>query len=84
MFVHRSQITLGIIVLLAIALLVAARPGSSAGTEQRYVVQPGDTLWAIATAEYGGDPREAVWKIQKRNHMPSAAIAPGEVLLLPH
>ena len=83
MFAQRSQITLGLIVLLAIALLVAARPGSSAGPEQRYVVQPGDTLWAIATARYEGDPREAVWKIEKRNHLAGAAIVPGDVLLLP-
>ncbi len=84
MFATRSYYTLGIIVLLAIALLVTARPGQGAGPEQRYVVQPGDTLWAIASSEYAGDPREAVWKIQKRNDMPSAEIIPGEVLLLPH
>ncbi len=83
MFAQRSQITLGLIVLLAIALLVVARPGSSAGPEARYVVQPGDTLWAIASAEYDGDPRAAVWKIEKRNHLVGAAIVPGEVLLLP-
>ncbi len=83
MFATRSHLTLALIVLLAIALLVVARPGESAGTDERYVVQPGDTLWAIATAEYGGDPREAIWRIQQRNDLAGGALVPGDVLALP-
>ncbi len=83
MFATRSHLTLALIVLLAIALLVVARPGESAGADERYVVQPGDTLWAIATAEYGGDPREAIWRIQQRNDLAGGALVPGDVLALP-
>ena len=83
MFATRSHVTLILIVLLALALLVAARPGTSAGTEDRYTVQPGDTLWAIATAEYGGDPREAIWRIEQSNDLAGGVLVPGDVLTLP-
>jgi LysM repeat protein len=46
-------------------------------------VRPGDTLWSVAARTYGGDPREGVWKLQKRNHLASATIVPGEKLLVP-
>ena len=84
MFATRSNLTLLLIVLLALVLLVAARPGESARPDERYVVQPGDTLWAIATAEYGGDPREAIWNIEQRNDLADGPLVPGEVLTLPH
>lgn len=75
-----------VILLLAVAALVvavAARQSSGAGHQQTYVVQPGDTLWGIATAHYAGDPREGVWEIEKRNHLASATIEPGQQLVLP-
>jgi nucleoid-associated protein YgaU len=84
MFATRSHVTLALIVLLALLLLVAARPGESARPDERYVVQPGDTLWAIAAAEYGGDPREAIWRIEKRNDLAGGPLVPGDVLTLPH
>jgi LysM repeat protein len=74
-----------VIVALALALLlsVVARAGQSAGPERRYAVQPGDTLWAIALREYGGDPREAVWEIRQRNGLDGTTVQPGQVLVLP-
>jgi len=54
-----------------------------AGTARSYVVQPGDTLWSIASSRYAGDPREGVWKLQQRNHLGGTTISPGERLLLP-
>jgi LysM repeat protein len=74
-----------VIVALALALLlsVVARSGQSAGPEHRYVVQPTDTLWAIALREYGGDPREAVWEIRERNGLAGTTVQPGQVLVLP-
>ena len=74
-----------ILLLTAAALLVAvaARQSSGAGHPQSYVVQPGDTLWSIATAHYAGDPREGVWKIERRNHLAGATIQPGVRLVLP-
>jgi nucleoid-associated protein YgaU len=62
---------------------VAARQSSGAGHQQTVIVKPGDTLWSIAVAHYAGDPREGVWKIQHRNHLPGETIQPGEALVLP-
>jgi LysM repeat protein len=46
-------------------------------------VRPGETLWSIAVASYAGDPREGVWKLQRRNGLASATIVPGQRLVLP-
>jgi LysM repeat protein len=74
-----------LIVALALALLlsIVARAGQSAGPERRYVVKPGDTLWAIALEQYGGDPRVAVWEIRDRNRLPGTTVQPGQILVLP-
>jgi len=75
-----------VILILAVAALVvavAARQSSGAGHQQTYVVQPGDTVWSIATAHYAGDPRDGVWKIEKRNRLAGAMIQPGQQLVLP-
>jgi LysM repeat protein len=42
-----------------------------------------DTLWSIAARSGAGDVREAVWKLEQRNHLSSAAIRPGQKLVLP-
>ncbi len=60
-----------------------ARPSVGAGPTQHYVVQPGDTLWSIAAARYAGDPREGVWKLQRKNDLAGTTITPGERLVLP-
>jgi nucleoid-associated protein YgaU len=62
---------------------VAAHASSGSPGERVYVVQRGDTLWAIASERYGGDPREAEWRIRQRNGLDSALIQPGERLVLP-
>jgi nucleoid-associated protein YgaU len=68
---------------LALVVAVAARQSSGAGHPQQYRVQAGDTLWSIATAHYAGDPRDAVWRIERRNHLGGTALEPGQVLVLP-
>lgn len=83
MFVHRIPLLLVLLVVAAFLALSAARPSSGAGPEHRYVVRSGDTLWSIASARYGGDPREAVWEIQHRNHLDGGVLVPGTVLRLP-
>jgi LysM repeat protein len=74
-----------LVVLLAAALAVglAARSTHGAGPERHYVVKPADTLWSIASRSYGGDIREGVWKLEQRNHLTSATLQPGQVLVLP-
>jgi LysM repeat protein len=50
----------------------------------RVTVQPGDTLWGLAT-HY--DTRDSAWSVEtwveRKNHLHSALIYPGEQLLLP-
>ena len=67
----------------ALAVGLAAHSSNGAGPKRTYVVRPGDTLWTVAQHTYSGDPREGVWKLERRNHLPSATIAPGEKLVLP-
>ena len=77
-------VRLGIVALVALLLWTvfvhdtgASRPPSS------YRVRPGDTLWSIAAARYPGDPREGVWKLQRRNGLTGTTIVPGQLLALP-
>jgi nucleoid-associated protein YgaU len=79
MFARIALVSL--IALVAWATIV--RPSESAGPEREYVVQPADTLWSIATANYAGDPREAVWRLRKRNELAGVEIRPGQLLVLP-
>jgi LysM repeat protein len=74
-----------LILLVAAAFIVGivAHTSHGAGPERVYVVKPSDTLWSIAVHRYAGDPREAVWQLQQRNHLRSAALTPGEKLVLP-
>jgi LysM repeat protein len=77
-------VRLVILTVLAVALWVGfARPSEGAGQERVYVVQPADTLWAIASANYAGDPREAVWRLRQRNGLRGTVLQPGQRLVLP-
>ena len=79
MFVKILLITAAV----AAVLSLAARGSSGAGPGRTYVVRPYDTLWSIAAAHYGGDPRAGVWKLERRNHIAGALLRPGERLVLP-
>ena len=59
-----------------------ARSSGASGPEQRYVVQPSDTLWSIATTRYG-DSRKGVYELRRRNDLDGTTIVPGQVLILP-
>jgi hypothetical protein len=72
-----------VIALATVAVAWGARSSNSAGREQVYVVQRGDTLWTIAASHLGGDPREGVWRLQERNHLAGALVTPGQRLILP-
>jgi len=74
-----------ILLLAAVGILLwaaFARSSDASGPEQRYVVQPYDTLWSIASSGYA-DPRQGVWEIKERNGLRGATIVPGQVLVLP-
>jgi LysM repeat protein len=72
-----------IVALLTLAVAWGARSSSGGGKEHAYVVRAGDTLWSIASSHYGGDPREGVWKLERRNHLAGALVRPGQKLVLP-
>jgi LysM domain len=72
-----------IVALLTLIVAWGARRSDSSGGQQEYVVRAGDTLWTIGATHYGGDPREAVWRLQDRNHLRGTLLRPGERLVLP-
>ena len=74
---------LGLLVAALVIWTIVARPSGAHGDRTYYRVQPYDTLWSIASTHYAGDARDAVWRIQRANHLSGATIQPGERLLLP-
>ena len=78
-----SRPVLALFAVLAVLVLVAARPSGGSGPEERYVVRPGDTLWELAAERYGGDPREGVWRIRERNGLRGSSLPTGAILYLP-
>ena len=74
-----------VIVLLVAVLIwaVLARDTGAGPTPRTHRVQAGETLWSIASARYGGDPRAGVWKLQQANGLEGATIVPGQRLKVP-
>jgi LysM repeat protein len=73
----------GKILLISALTLIAWAVVARAGPETRYRVKPGDTLWAIAVKHYAGDPRDAIYRIDRRNHLAGSLLVPGQRLVLP-
>jgi LysM repeat protein len=75
---------IAIVVLVALLVwAVFARDTGAGSRPQSYRVQAGDTLWSIAVEHFAGDPREGVWKLQRRNTLEGSTIVPGQRLVLP-
>jgi nucleoid-associated protein YgaU len=72
-----------VLIIVAFAVGTIARSSSGAGHERVYVVRAADTLWSIAVRHYAGDPREAVWRLERRNRLDGTLIRPGLRLVLP-
>jgi nucleoid-associated protein YgaU len=79
MFV-RILLIVGVAVLLWSAM---ARSSTAHGAKQVVTVHPYETLWTIAERHYGGDVRDAVWRIERANHLRGADVRVGERLVLP-
>ncbi|MGY1723590.1 LysM peptidoglycan-binding domain-containing protein [Blastococcus sp. SYSU DS0533] len=72
------------VVALGGAVLGEARDGLELMGTAKVIVEPGDTLWSIAGAVAGErDVRDVVVDIRQMNGLESAAITPGQVLVLP-
>jgi hypothetical protein len=75
-----------ILLIAGIAVLVwsaMARSSNAHGAKQVVTVHPYETLWSIAQRHYAGDVRDAVWQIERANHLPSADVRVGQRLILP-
>jgi LysM repeat protein len=75
-----------VIVAVTAALAVgglAARSLHGAGPRRVYVVRPADTLWSIAAKTYAGDTRQGVWELERRNHLRTDTLVPGQRLVIP-
>lgn len=80
-------LTLVTLVLVAFSLgrtSADARPSGPSTAPRSTVVQPGETLWAIAhRVAPGADPRDVVTQLADLNGLDSAPIVAGQRLLLP-
>ena len=75
-----------ILLIVGIAVLVwsvMARSSTAHGAKQVVTVRAYDTLWSIAEQHYAGDVRDAIWQIEKANHLQSADVRVGQTLVLP-
>jgi LysM domain-containing protein len=71
-----------VVVVATVLWAVFARDTGAGGPERHHVVRPGETMWSIVTSTYAGDPREGVWKLQRRNELDGTTIVPGQRLVL--
>lgn len=69
--------------LLTVIVAFGARTSNGAGPGEPYVVHACDTLWSIAATHYGGDVREAVWRVRERNDLDGVLLQPGQRITLP-
>jgi hypothetical protein len=72
-----------VVIVAAFLWAVFARDTGASGPERYHVVRAGETMWSIAETTYAGDPREGVWRLQRRNGIDGTTIVPGQRLVLP-
>jgi hypothetical protein len=81
-----GRIAIRIALIVGAALLVwsiTAHASQAHGNRQMIVVRTHQTLWSIAAAHYAGDVRDAIWRIERANHLAGADIGVGQKLILP-
>lgn len=77
-------IKVAVLTLLVGAVMTQVVLGTAGVRGPAVVVQPGQTLWGIASSHYpSSDPRAAIAAIESANHLENSQINPGERLLLP-
>ena len=79
----RAGLAVLLVAVTGLGMAVAAH-GGTPSPYSTVVVQPGDTLWSIATQRYPGDDvRERVQDIEAANGLQGPQIEAGETLRLP-
>jgi LysM domain len=91
--VHRTYVRRRLTVLLTLIGLMMAVGGQMARalvaepipvSSRTYVVEPGDTLWSIASMiAPGHDPRSVVLEIERVNDAAAEGLVPGQTLTIP-
>ena len=80
---RKSAVLAGAVLALSLGLAKVAEGGAQGGYAT-VTVEPGDTLWAIASDRYpGSDVRAKVWQIEQVNHLSGKALQPGEMIEVP-
>ncbi|HEY8760378.1 MAG TPA: LysM peptidoglycan-binding domain-containing protein [Candidatus Dormibacteraeota bacterium] len=80
---RNSAVLAGAVLALSLGLAKVAEGGAQGGYAT-VTVQPGDTLWAIASDRYpGSDVRAKVWQIEQVNHLAGETLQPGETVQVP-
>jgi LysM repeat protein len=78
-----------LLVAFVVTFLLVGGAGADAGTPpvpaQQYVVEGGDTLWAVAAKHTapGGDVRVVISRIMEATGLGNSSLRPGQVLLIP-
>ncbi len=81
--VRRALLVLCMVLMASLGLAIAARGGVRLA-DSTVVVQPGDTLWSIASEHYPADDvRVRVQDIEQANGLHSPTIEVGQTLRLP-
>lgn len=88
---RRGRLVLVVLALaLGIGAVLFASQASADGTVsaqevQRHVVAPGETLWRIAAGitAPGHDVRDTVDRLVRLNHLPSAGLMAGQIIVVP-
>jgi nucleoid-associated protein YgaU len=77
-------LALGVALAAVLGAAVDGGGGLRLAGESTVVVQPGDTVWGIASSVSGDeDVRAVVYEIQHLNHLGDAPLVPGQILRLP-
>jgi hypothetical protein len=86
----RIVLVLFVMTLLVIAGITLGHGSSQAAdrhhkaTQHTLIVQPGESLWAVANRiAPHSDPRAVIADIESLNHLPGPAVEPGQQLVVP-